>query len=38
MEMRSGSVQARLLPPNEENRLLTGEIYSIYVLEDFWNR
>ena len=21
----------------EENRLLTGEIYSIYVLEDFWN-
>ena len=20
-----------------ENRLLTGEIYSIYVLEDFWN-
>ena len=22
----------------EENRLLTGEIYAIYVLEDFWNR
>ncbi len=22
----------------EENRLLTGEIYSIYVLEEFWNR
>ena len=22
----------------DENRLLTGEIYSIYVLEDFWNR
>ena len=22
----------------EESRLLTGEIYSIYVLEDFWNR
>ena len=21
----------------EENRLLTGEIYSIYVLEEFWN-
>ena len=22
----------------EENRLLTGEIYSIYVLEEFWDR
>ena len=22
----------------EENRLLTGEIYAIYLLEDFWNR
>ena len=21
----------------KENRLLTGEIYSIYVLEEFWN-